>query len=291
MVVWRELVDEAVETLRQAQVPDPEISARRIGQQATGAGGAEWLEVLDRDATERQLANFDAMMERRKIGEPLQYVVGRWGFRTLDLFIDQRVLIPRPETEMVAGLALDEARRLGPVEAGVDPVVVVDLGTGSGAIGLAVAAEHPSTEVWLTDISADALVVARANVAGLGRSGARIRAVEGSWFEALPGELRGRVGVIVCNPPYVDRDDAVDPHVRWEPEIALFADPPMGPVSHLIEFSPVWLRNDGALVVEMAPEHTEPMAELAGRYFAAIAVARDLAGRPRAVVARGPRRA
>lgn len=289
MVAWRELVDNAVEVLRRADIPDPEISARRIGQEATGTDGADWLEALDRDATRRQLAAFDAMVERRRTGEPLQYVVGRWGFRTLDLFIDQRVLIPRPETEVVAGLALDEAYRLGPAEAGADPIVVVDLGTGSGAIGLAVAAEHPSSDVWLTDVSADALAVARANVAGLGRAGARVRAVEGSWFEALPAELRGRVGVIVSNPPYVDRADPVDPQVGWEPEIALFADPPTGPVSHLIEYSPVWLRDDGALVLEMAPDHTGSMAELADRYFSTVTVAHDLAGRPRAVVARHPK--
>ncbi len=290
MVVWRKLVDEAAEALRRAEVPDPETSVRRIGQQATGTDGADWLDVLGRDATERQLAAFDAMVERRKGGEPLQYVVGRWGFRTLDLFIDQRVLIPRPETEVVAGLALEEARRLGRAEPGADPVVVVDLGTGSGAIGLAVAAEHPATEVWLTDISADALNVARANVAGLGRSGARIRAVEGSWFHALPVELRGRIDVIVSNPPYVDRGDTVDPQVAWEPEIALFAEPPTGPVSHLIEYSPLWLCDDGALVVEMATDHTGPMAELAARHFATVTVAHDLAGRPRAVVARAPKR-
>lgn len=289
MVAWRELIDEAVAAFRRAEVPEPEISARRIGQQATGTEGAEWLDVLDRDATIRQLAAFDAMVERRRVGEPLQYVVGRWGFRNLDLYLDRRVLIPRPETEAVAGLALDEARRLGSVEIGAEPIIVADLGTGSGAIGLSVAAEHPATEVWLTDVSADALAVARANVAGLGRSGARIRVAEGSWFEALPGELRGRIGVIASNPPYVDRTDPVDAQVAWEPAIALFAHPPTGPVSHLIEYAPAWLRPDGALVVEMAPRHTGPMADLAGRHFDSVEVAHDLTGRPRAIVARIPK--
>ncbi len=147
--------------------------------------GIELMLGLDEPATVRGVARLDAMVARRSTGEPLQYVLGRWGFRLLDLMIDRRVLIPRPETEIVAERALDELRRLDPD----DIPVVVDLGTGSGAIGLSLAREHGSAEVWITDVSTDALDVARANLAGLGRHGSRVRAVEGSWFEPLPVEL------------------------------------------------------------------------------------------------------
>src|SRR5688500_3110506 len=124
------------------------------------------------------------MAERRLAGEPLQYVLGSWGFRTLDLFVDPRVLIPRPETEAVAGLAIEAL-------AAIDrPGLAADLGTGSGAIALAMAAERwPHVQVWATDLSADALAVARANLAALGRRGAVVRLVQGDWFGALPDEL------------------------------------------------------------------------------------------------------
>ncbi|MGB5759482.1 MAG: hypothetical protein WBM50_21390, partial [Acidimicrobiales bacterium] len=112
MVTWNELVAEAVERFAALDVPEPEISARWIARQATGTEGAEWLEVADRPATKRQVMAFDRMVERRSGGEPLQYVLGSWGFRSLDLFIDRRVLIPRPETEIIAGRALAEADRL-----------------------------------------------------------------------------------------------------------------------------------------------------------------------------------
>ena len=135
--------------------------------------------------------------------------------------VDRRVLIPRPETEVVAERALVELRRLG-----LDgPPVAVDLGTGSGAIGLSLAREYASADVWITDVSSDALDVARANVAGLGRHGSRVRAVEGSWFEPLPIELAGRISLVVSNPPYVSvGDDLPASVVDWEPRHVLIAE-------------------------------------------------------------------
>ena len=124
------------------------------------------------------------MVARRRAGEPLQYVLGSWGFRRLDLLVDRRVLIPRPETEQVVEVALE-------LLAGRErPLVVADLGTGSGAIALSLARELPSTgvEVWATDISTDALDVARANLAGLGRAAVNVRLAEGDWFGALPAD-------------------------------------------------------------------------------------------------------
>ena len=116
-------------------------------------------------------------------GEPLQYVLGRWGFRTLDLLVDRRVLIPRPETEVVGRPRRVDARRA----ARTRRAVVVDLGTGLGR-HRAVARRRawPDVEVWATDASPDALAVARANLAGLGRRAAAVRLVEGDWFDALP---------------------------------------------------------------------------------------------------------
>ncbi len=287
MVTWRELTTEAVAHLARAEVPDPEISVRNIGQRATGTDGADWLDELDRHATQRHVAAFDAMLARRERGEPLQYVIGRWGFRHLDLYVDRRVLIPRPETEVVAGAAIDEVRRVA-VEV-ADPVVAVDLGAGSGAIGLSIAVEEAAADVWLTDRSTDAVAVARANVAGIGRHGSRVRVVEGDWFEALPAALRGLVGVVVSNPPYVAGGDDVDPEIAWEPPDALFApDGGTAHLQHLIAESPGWLIDEGALVLEMAPSQVDAMATLASGRFAAVQEIEDLTGRQRAIVARFP---
>ena len=128
------------------------------------------------------------------------------------------MLIPRPETEVVAGLAIDALPTGG---------VLVDLGTGSGAIALSAAAERwPDVEVWATDASSDALAVARANLAGLGRRAAVVRLVEGDWFAALPTSCAAGVDVIVSNPPYVAADDPLPPEVAdWEPRAALVPGP------------------------------------------------------------------
>ncbi len=288
-MIWRELVEEAEARLAAAGVADPNVSARWIGRQATGTDGAEWLDVAEQPATTRQVVSFDRMIERRCQGEPLQYVVGRWGFRTLDLFVDSRVLIPRPETETVAERAIAELDR---VQSGGPDPVVVDLGTGSGAIGLALAAERPGTEVWLTDLSADALAVASANLAGLGRHGGSVRVAEGHWFEALPETLAGTVGVVVSNPPYVSSSAELEPQVAaWEPELALLAE--RGGTAHLvtlIEQAPAWLTERGALVLEMAPDQVDAMAARAAAGFSEVETVDDLAGRARAIVARYPHR-
>ena len=167
---------------------------------------------------------------------------------------------------------------------------MVDLGTGSGAIGLSVAAEVPELEVWLVERSTDALVVARANLAGLGRRAAAVRVVEGSWFEPLPPELEGAVSVIVSNPPYVDPAAVLDGSVLdHEPADALFApDEGYADLHHLVDESPRWLEADGVLVLEMDPSQTDPVADRCRRTFAAVDVHEDLTGRPRAVIARRP---
>ena len=197
------------------------------------------------------------MAARRASGEPLQYALDRWGFRSLDLYVDRRVLIPRPETEVLAQLALDECRRL-------DAAVAVDLGTGSGALALALAAERPGLEVWGTDVSADALAVARANLAGLGRAATRVRLADGSWFDALPAELAGRIDVIVTNPPYVAEAEMADlpAEVRdWEPREALCSGPTgLEDVEQIVAEAPGWLARPGSLLVELAPHQAATAA-------------------------------
>ena len=284
-ISWRELLTETAERMEAAGLPPME--ARWIVEEASGAGADEELDGL---VTERGMAHHDTMLARRLAGEPLQYVLGRWEFRTLDLMVDKRVLIPRPETEVVAGLALHEAERIAAAGGG-GTVLVADLGTGSGAIGLSIAAECPEALVWCTDSSVDALAVARANCTGMGRPAGRVTILEGSWFDALPSEMTGAFDVIVSNPPYVDVADELPAEViGWEPSEALFApDSGCADLESLVDGAMRWLAPGGVLVLEMAPGQTMAMADRAlTAGFVEVCVHLDLAGRERAVVARVP---
>ncbi len=285
-ITWREVAAET--EARLSVVADvPANETRWIIERAAGFEGPEYVLGLDEQVTERGMHFHDLMVERRLAGEPLQYVLGRWGFRSLDLFVDRRVLIPRPETEMVAGLAIDEL--LAMRSAGIDRPVAVDLGTGSGAIGLSIAVEVERAEVWMTDASADALAVARSNLTGIGRAATRVRVAGGSWFDALPEELRGTIDLVVSNPPYVATSDEVEDIVReWEPSSALFAgDDGLDDIRTLIHEAPSWLRAGGVLVLEMDPRQLVVASELAmASGFVDIETRADLSGRDRALLAR-----
>ncbi len=292
---WRLLLVGARRALEAAGLPSADVDARRLVEQASGHDGAELALALDDPAPLRGTAYLERMVERRSQGEPLQYVVGRWGFRSLDLMVDRRVLIPRPETEQVAGVAVEELRRLGAVPspgtagAGARRTTAVDLGTGSGAIALSLAVEVVTAHVWGSDVSPQALAVARANLAGLGRPGARVRLVEGDWFAALPPDLAGAIDLVVSNPPYVASSDPLPPEVEaWEPGEALVAGPTgLEHVERIVGEAPAWLAPAGVLVLELAPHQAERAAAGArAAGFAEVEVRPDLAGRARVLVAR-----
>ncbi|MCY4175264.1 MAG: peptide chain release factor N(5)-glutamine methyltransferase [Acidimicrobiaceae bacterium] len=309
LVLWRSLYEEARHCLSgasreseasaetSASAEDPAASegaggadeARRLVEAASGAAPAEFHRILDEPATERTAAHFYTMLQRRMSGEPLQYVVGSWGFRSLELMIDRRVLIPRPETEVVAGWAIKEAaQRVGGVAAGRQ-VTVVDLGTGAGAIGMSVAVECSRARVYASDVSPDALAVARANLAGLGRAAARVTLHQGDWFEALPGRLRGTIDVIVSNPPYVAAGEKLPSVVAdWEPLTALRSGPTGAEaLQQVVKGASQWLRAGGALITEAAAQRARESAEIfTAAGFSEVRVEPDLAGRDRVVLGR-----
>lgn len=283
-ISWRQLWDDTAPLTGRPE-------ARWLCEEASGAFGGEFLDVLDAPVTERSMAHLDAMLARLRDGEPLQYVLGHWSFRRLDLLVDRRVLIPRPETELVAEVAIGFAREL--LAAGAErPMPLADLGTGSGSIGLSLALELPrgSVDVWLTDLSADALDVARANTAGLGMAGACVHFGQGTWFEALPDHLRGALGVVVSNPPYIAADDpdVADDVRTWEPSTALFAaDDGLADIRTIAEGATEWLRPGGWLVLEIgAGQGPAVSTTLTAAGLAAAEIRRDLAGRDRIAVAR-----
>jgi release factor glutamine methyltransferase len=276
------------DVLAEAEARVGPVDARRIVERASGHDGAELTLSLDRPITQREMVFFDRMLERRTAGEPLQYVLGSWGFRMLDLFLDPRVLIPRPETEVVAGIAISELDRvLATREA--RRVRVVDLGTGSGAIALSIAVERPAADVWATDVSAEALEIARANLVGIGRPARRVTLHEGDWFDALPAELRGTFDLVVSNPPYVAAADPLPDIVReWEPSVALVPGPTgLEAYERIVVDAVRWLAPGGSLVVEIGATQGDAVTALARRAgFVTATVHPDLAGRDRAVVAR-----
>jgi release factor glutamine methyltransferase len=225
-------------------------------------------------------------------GEPFAHVLGHWSFRTLELLVDGRVLIPRPETEIVVEHALSAIRAAR--SPGRQPVVVADLGTGSGAIALSIAAECSpgSVEVWATDRSTDALDVARANLVVLPfRAATSVRLLEGSWFDALPAPMRGSFDVVVSNPPYIaDDDPEVDDSVRqWEPAGALFAGSDgLDAYRVIIAGAASWLTSGGSLVLEIGYRQAGPVGSLAEDAGFVVEVHQDLAGRDRVIVAVRP---
>lgn len=262
----------------------------------SGMDEVEQLLEADTPVMHRPTAGLDSLLARRAAGEPLQYVLGAWNFCGLDLLVDRRVLIPRPETEVVAQIAIGEVARLGervgptdPWSGGLTQYAVADLGTGSGALALALAASLPDAEVWATDVNGDALHVARANVAAAGSLATRVRIADGSWFGALPDALRGTLLLVVSNPPYIAHGEDLPASVHeWEPHAALFSGPTgLEAIELLIDAAPDWLDDAGTLVLELAPHQAETATEMArAAGYAEVFVRPDLAGHDRALIAR-----
>jgi release factor glutamine methyltransferase len=294
---WRDLREYAERTLLARGVGDAATEARWMVEHVSGYDAAELVAAEDEAVGNRPAAHLSDLVDRRVAGEPLQYVLGCWRFLGFDLLVDRRVLIPRPETEVTARIAIDEAVRLGARRGSPDPwagaatsYTVADLGTGSGAIALALAAELPDAEVWATDTSDDALAVARANLAGMGLPSTRVRLGAGSWFDALPNRLRGRLRVVVSNPPYVAESELqhLPAELCYEPRRALVSGPTgLEAIELIVRETPAWLDAAGTLVCEIAPHQSDAASHAGARAgFDEILLQHDLAGRDRVLVAR-----
>jgi release factor glutamine methyltransferase len=277
----------------------------------------EMLTRLDAPVSPEATAAARTMVQRRSTGEPLQYVIGTWSFRGLEVRVDTRALVPRPETEQVVEVALGELRRLAAAaraRGAPDELVAADLGTGSGVIALSLAVEgvavirpgpnrrrgapaRPGLAVWATDVSPDALSLARRNLSDVDAShpgaAATVRLSAGSWFGALPARLAGHVHLVVSNPPYVSAAEwaELDHDVRdHEPRSALVpGDTGLEALILLVDHARRWLAPGGSLVVELAPHQADVVRERAERAgYGDVVVRPDLAGRRRVLVARWP---
>lgn len=217
------------------------------------------------------------LVRRRIEGEPLQYLTGLAGFRYLELKVGPGVLIPRPETEVVTQFAIDLLPQGG---------VLVDVGTGSGAIALAIKHEREDARVLATEVSDEALVWARLNRDELGLD---VELLHCDLLEGLPQDLSGAVDVVVSNPPYVADDERralPKDVVEHEPEVALFAPGRgLGVIERLARAAREWMQPGGHLVLEIAPMQARAVTALLGGYED-VSVYPDLTGRERVVVGR-----
>jgi len=226
----------------------------------------------------REARMFGRAICQRCAGTPVQHLTGDERFRGITLEVRPGVFVPRPETELLVDHALSE---VGDRE---DPVVV-DVGTGTGAIALAVKDERPDATVFATDLSAEAVELARANAAGLGLD---VTVLEGDLLEPLPVDLRGWVDVVVSNPPYVPAEDLEDlpAEVRADPVLALVGG--IDVYERLGAQAPRWLRAGAVLAVEIDARLGDPVVRALSTAFAEVRVERDLTGRDRVVLALAP---
>lgn len=257
----------AAQRLGAAGVMTPRFDAERLAAHALGVSWSDLMVRLDQPLDLATLRTLDRVLERREAGEPLAYIEGVRGFYGLELRCGPGVLVPRPETETVVDVALE---LIGEVRA----PVVVDIGTGTGAIALAIASTRPDAEIVATDISGEALAYARDNAKTLHLD---VWFARGDLFEAVPDELRGGIDLVVSNPPYVRTGAELPPDVRAEPDIALIGGPDGADVlRRIVAGADGWLKPGGALVLEIGEQ--EQARLLPGGEFR-----NDLTGRPRAV--------
>ncbi len=266
---WRGLS----QSLRSAGSDDAELEAEVLLRHALGVDRTEFFAALGEPVSAEQADLAERLVDRRAEGEPLAYITGHREFYGLEFLVDDRVLIPRQETELLVDLALNAC-----AEKAGERLVIADVGTGSGAIAVAMASRMPEAVVYATDVSKGALEVAASNAEGHGVA-ERVRLLRGNLLEPLPE----RADVIVSNPPYIKSEDLSElpGDVRREPTLALNGGWNGTEVTtKLLEQARRRLRAGGSLFVEIAPEQRGGLTRMAARCFpgADVGVVRDAAG-------------
>jgi release factor glutamine methyltransferase len=279
----QELLAKATTTLAAAAVPDPQVDAELIIGHVLGVGRGrvQALAVTGAEITAEDSVDIAALLERRSAREPLQHITGRAPFRSIELSVGPGVFVPRPETETVAQFAIDALR----ASAGPEPIGV-DLGTGSGAIALALATEVPHARVYGVEKSADAFAWTRRNFEEIGATNAS--AVHADLADALH-ELDGTVSVVISNPPYVPAEAIPrDLEVRlFDPPLALYGgDDGLDVVRAVSAAARRLLHGGGTIVIEHGELQGRAVRELlTADGWRAPATHPDLTGRDRATTA------
>lgn len=275
----REAARSAAARLKHAGIPEPVASAEVLLSELLGIGRAD-LAAREEPLTEEQTSLYGAWISRRMQREPVQRILGYAYFRNLVLELNEDTLIPRPDTESVVDLALERIDLRG------YPCVVLDVGTGSGAIAISLSQERPRCEVHATDISEAALEVSRENTA---RNNAAVTFHKADVASGLQF-LKGRIDLLVSNPPYVDEVSAerrLAPEVRaWDPPAALYSGKDeLAFFDRIFAETPPLLRHGADVVLEVGDGQAERVLDLGARYgFLPLDIRNDLAGTPRAVL-------
>jgi release factor glutamine methyltransferase len=272
-VTARDAVNQIAAELEEAGCPSPRVDAEWLVAHVIGGTRTD-VYVSARPLEEVEVLRLRSLVDRRREREPLAYVLGEWGFRRLTLAVDRRVLIPRPETEVLVERCLE-------LLDGVEAPRVLDIGVGSGAIALAIADERRDARVVATDSSADALAVAELNLRRLDVNG-RVQLLRGDLVAGVAGQF----DLVVSNPPYVAPEEVPDlpPEVLHEPREAL-----VGSGRHEVIAAAVLdvLRRGAPLVLEVGDGQARSVAERLRRLgYSDVATTADLAGRGRVVEGR-----
>ncbi|HEX6293310.1 MAG TPA: peptide chain release factor N(5)-glutamine methyltransferase [Herpetosiphonaceae bacterium] len=259
--------------------PSPRLDAEALLAHVLGVSRAYLLAESQRELTDAQEAAFQPLVARRSALEPIAYLTGHKEFYGLDFVVDRRVLVPRPETELLVDLALSWAAR----RAQGPDLTIADIGTGSGCIAVTLAHTLPESRVFAVDLSADALDVARINVQRHGVTD-RVALLHGAGCDPLPQP----VTLIVSNPPYTVLS-AIDENVRrWEPHLALDGGGAQGfdLPAQLLRQIPRYLATHGAVLMELGAWQGDLARQAAAAIFAAarITLHQDLAGHDRVLM-------
>ncbi len=273
-----EVLRRACDYLDRHDVESPLPTAERLLTAVLGTDRSELYLSKEHLMPDRSKA-FGRALCRRCTGTPVQHLTGEQAFRRLTLHVRRGVFIPRPETEALVQVAL------GAVQ-GIQAPLIVDVGTGSGAVALALADERPGARIWATDRASAAVALARENAE---RLGLEVSVLQGDLLAPIPRSLCGDLDLVVSNPPYVPRDAyaALPPEVRADPIEALVGG--IDGYERLARAAAAWLRHGGALVVEIGEDQAADVTQvLEAAGFTGVMVQHDLAGRDRVVVCRWP---
>lgn len=279
--VWtvRDALDWTVGFLGEKGIEQPRLSAEWLMSAATGLSRIEIYTQFARPLSSAERDTLRDGVRRRAAGEPLQYVTGEMPFRHVVMKVRQGVFIPRPETEVLVDVVLDHLRDHG----GSDPVVA-DLCTGSGAVAVSIAYEHLDTRVLATDLSPDAVALARENAQAVDVSD-RVEVLLGDLFAPLDSSLQGELTVVVANPPYIpsaDVKELAEEILGFEPHLALDGgEDGLDTARRIMSEAVSWLAPGGVLALELDERSVKDACNLMAAWYESIRAVPDLTGRDR----------
>ncbi|ATC65931.1 protein-(glutamine-N5) methyltransferase, release factor-specific [Nibricoccus aquaticus] len=284
-----EIIKKTTDFFASKGVESPRLNAELVIGHALGLKRMQLYLQFERLLAEAELEKIRPLVRRRALREPLQYILGETEWYGLKLKTDKRALIPRPETELLMEFAVKAAKDAG--AAGTPVTRILDLGTGTGAIALALAKEFPEAKVFAVDASEEALALATENAMALGLT-ERVTFLKSDWFSAVPEpkDVTERFGLIVSNPPYLTEAEVAEaePEVRaFEPVSALIAaDAGAADLRRIIAGAPRFMAEGGVLALETGiAQHAELVAACGAAGFARSESKQDLTGRDRFVMA------